>query len=199
MAALWCCVKASITTGILAGVIFTIGHSTRTLDEFLGLLRIHAIGEIVDVRRYPASRRYPHFSGERLAAALEAQGVGYRHEPDLGGRRQPRRDSRHTAWRAAAFRGYADHMESREFQAALERLIHGSADHRLSIMCAEAVPWRCHRQLIADALVARGISVRHVLGPGAPAEHTLSPHARVGTGGLPEYPRTAEPGGLFPD
>jgi uncharacterized protein (DUF488 family) len=180
-------------------VILTIGHSTRTLDEFLGLLRAHRVSEIVDVRRYPASRRYPHFSRERLAAELEARGIGYHHEPDLGGRRQPRPDSRHTAWRAAAFRGYADHMESPEFQAALGRLIDGSAARIVAIMCAEAVPWRCHRQLIADALVARGMEVAHVLGAARPAEHALSPHARVGANGVPEYPRRAPEGGLFPE
>jgi uncharacterized protein (DUF488 family) len=154
-------------------LIRTIGHSTRELPEFLDLLRAHGIGRLVDVRRYPASRRHPHFAKEALVSALRAERVDYRHEPDLGGRRTGRRDSPHTAWRSAGFRAYADHMDTPEFVAALGRLVELGREAPTAILCAEAVPWRCHRQLIADALVARGIEVRHILGPGPAEPHAL--------------------------
>jgi uncharacterized protein (DUF488 family) len=160
-------------------LIHTIGHSTRELSELLSLLRGHGIGRLVDVRRYPASRRHPHFAKEALAAALRAEGIDYHHEPGLGGRRTGHRDSPHTAWRSAGFRAYADHMETPEFGAALERLVSLAREAPTAILCAEAVPWRCHRQLIADALVARGVEVRHVVGPGRAERHALHPTARV--------------------
>jgi uncharacterized protein (DUF488 family) len=159
--------------------VHTAGHSTRSSGELLDLLVAHDVERLVDVRRYPASRRHPQFSREALEAALAAAGIGYRHEPDLGGRRAPRPASPHTAWRVAAFRGYADHMETPEFTAALARLIGLAEQARVVILCAEAVPWRCHRRLIADALVARGVEVRHILGPGAAQPHALDPNARV--------------------
>lgn len=158
---------------------YTIGHSTRTLEEFLALLAAHGIRTVVDVRRYPASRRHPHFAQAALARALGGAGIEYLHEPDLGGRRNARPDSPHTAWKSAGFRGYADHMETPAFQAALERLIVRGNDKEVAILCAEAVPWRCHRQLIADALVARGVPVVHILGPGATRQHELPPFAKV--------------------
>jgi uncharacterized protein (DUF488 family) len=160
-------------------LIRTIGHSTRELPEFLELLRLHGIGCLVDVRRYPASRRHPHFAKEALASALRAEQVDYRHEPDLGGRRAGRPESPHTAWRNAGFRAYADHMDTPEFGAALGRLLDLARAAPAAILCAEAVPWRCHRQLIADVLVARGVEVRHVLGAGPAERHTLHPAARV--------------------
>ena len=163
--------------------VFTIGHSTRTSDELLALLAEHGIEVLVDVRRYPASRRHPQFSRDALAAALADAGVQYMHEPDLGGRREPRPASPHVAWRVAAFRGYADHLETPQAQAALERLIRLSGERRTVILCAEAVPWRCHRRLIADALVARGIEVRHILSPGRADPHEIDPNARVEEGG----------------
>jgi len=163
--------------------VFTIGHSTRAIGELLALLAEHGIEVLMDVRRFPGSRRHPQFSRDALAAALAAAGVEYVHEPRLGGRRAARADSPHTAWRVEAFRGYADHMETAEFNAALEDLIRLSAGRSVVILCAEAVPWRCHRRLISDALVARGIDVRHILAPGRADLHELDPNARLLEGG----------------
>jgi len=143
------------------------------------LLTEHGIQVLVDVRRFPASRRHPQFAREALAASLAGAGIEYIHEPDLGGRRAARPDSQHTAWRVEAFRGYADYMESSEFTAALERLIERAAGTPTAILCAEAVPWRCHRRLISDALVARGVQVLHILGPGHAKPHELDPNARI--------------------
>jgi len=162
-----------------AVTVYTVGHSTRTADEFATLLAAHEIRGIADVRRYPASRRHPHFAREALADALAAGGLHYAWLPALGGRRTARADSPHVAWREAAFRGYADHMETAEFQDGLTMLLELAAARRTAVLCAEAVPWRCHRQLIADALVARGVAVLHVLGPGTPRLHALSRLARL--------------------
>ena len=170
-------------------MIYTVGHSTRSLETFLALLAEHQIRLLVDVRRYPASRRYPHFAQEPLAAALEAVGIAYRHDADLGGRRSARKDSANTAWRSAGFRGYADYMETPAFDQAVARLVAlAGAPPPVAVMCAEAVPWRCHRQLIADALVARGIAVRHSLGAGQARDHQLSPHAQLLAGARIRYP-----------
>jgi uncharacterized protein (DUF488 family) len=169
-------------------MIYTVGHSTRDLDDFLGLLAAHGVRQVVDVRRYPASRRHPHFARDALAAALAAAGISYRHEGDLGGRRTARRDSANTAWRSAAFRGYADYMDTDAFQEGLDRVIELARARPTALLCAEAVPWRCHRQLIADALVARGESVSHILGPTRLDPHTLSAHARILRGGVVRYP-----------
>ena len=127
-------------------VIYTVGHSTRRLEEFLRLLSAHGVEGVVDVRRYPASRRHPHFAREALAGALAAAAIAYRHEPDLGGRRAPRGDSANVGWKDAGFRGYADHMATTAFRAALERLIEFAEARPTAILCAEAVPSRCHRQ-----------------------------------------------------
>jgi len=172
---------------LFLGVIYTIGHSTRELAEFLGLLAAHRVTQVVDVRRYPASRRYPHFARDALAAALSEAGITYHHEADLGGRRPARAESANTAWRSAAFRGYADYMETPAFQDALTRLRDLARARPTAMLCAEAVPWRCHRQLIADALVARGEIVGHILGEGV-EPHQLSSHARVEPGGGLSYP-----------
>ena len=172
--------------------VLTIGHSTRGLDVFLALLEEFQVQTLVDVRRFPGSRRYPHFGGPALAQSLAGAGIGYVHEPDLGGRRDPRPDSVNTAWRVAAFRGYADHMASPEFRAGVERVITLSREGRPVVMCAEAVPWRCHRQLIADTLVARGLTVRHILGPGQERAHELNPSARPGPDGVLVYPAAAQ-------
>jgi uncharacterized protein (DUF488 family) len=163
--------------------LFTIGHSTRSTEELLSLLAEHGVELLVDVRRFPGSRRHPQFSRDALAAALAGAGIEYMHEPRLGGRRAARPGSPHTAWRVAAFRGYADHMETAEFSQALEELIRLSRQRRLAVMCAEAVPWRCHRRLISDALVARGLEVLHILAPGRADRHELDPNARVEDGG----------------
>ena len=160
-------------------VVYTVGHSTLPLEAFLALLGTEAIGGVADVRRFPASRRHPHFAREALAAALEQAGIAYVWLPGLGGRRQPRPGSPHVAWRSASFRAYADHMDTTEFARDLARLLGLAGERRTAVLCAEAVPWRCHRQLVADALVARGVEVRHLIA-GAPAEpHRLTPFARL--------------------
>ncbi|HEV2845739.1 MAG TPA: DUF488 domain-containing protein, partial [Thermoanaerobaculia bacterium] len=159
--------------------VFTLGHSTRAIGEFLDLLREHGVQVLVDVRRFPMSRRHPQFSRDSLAASLQEAGIGYMHEPDLGGRRTARPGSPHMAWRVEAFRGYADHMETPEFGAALDRLIDRAARETVAILCAEAVPWRCHRRLISDALVAREVDVRHILGPGRADSHEIDPNVRI--------------------
>jgi len=169
----------------MAVTLLTIGHSTRRIDELLALLAEHAVEKLIDVRRFPGSQRHPQFSREALAASLAAAGIEYVHEPDLGGRRQPVPDSANKAWRVAAFRGYADYMDSEPFAAALERLLRSAARSRTVILCAEAVPWRCHRRLIADAATVAGAEVLHILGPGRAGSHELDPNARVVTGPAP--------------
>lgn len=160
-------------------VVHTLGHSTRSCEEFLDLLRQRELGVIADIRRYPASRRHPHFAGPALAAALDLAGVAYVWLSGLGGRRHGSASSPHVAWRNPAFRAYADHMETPEFVADLARLLELARARPTAVLCAEAVPWRCHRQLLADALVARGITVRHITGSGPPGEHRLTPFARL--------------------
>jgi len=175
--------------------VYTAGHSTRPAEELISLLREHGVRTLVDVRRYPGSRRHPQFSRDALEASLAGAGIQYVHEPDLGGRRAARPDSPHTAWRVEAFRGYADHMETAEFQAALDRLMRRAAGETVAILCAEAVPWRCHRRLISDALVAKGVEVLHILGPGRADPHELDANARVLPGGRLLYagPEEAQP------
>jgi uncharacterized protein (DUF488 family) len=160
-------------------VLFTIGHSTRSLDEFVALLRAHGVTQLADVRTVPKSRRHPHFAKETLARALPDAGIAYRHLPGLGGLRKPRNDSRNTAWRHSSFRGYADHMQTPVFETALDELLEWGARAPTAIMCAEAVWWQCHRQLIADALVARGVDVRHIMNAGPAPAHRLTEFARV--------------------
>jgi uncharacterized protein (DUF488 family) len=173
-------------------VVYTIGHSTREFPEFLRLLESLAIRRVVDVRRYPASRRHPQYARAALEQALGTAGIAYTHEADLGGRRQSLPDSPNMGWRSQSFRGYADYMDTDAFQTALARLIALSADSRIAVMCAEAVPWRCHRQLIADALVARGHEVGHILSPERVDAHRLTTFARVGSDGLVRYPALPE-------
>ena len=134
--------------------IYTIGHSTRTLDELVALLAEHGATRLADIRRYPGSRRHPQFSRESLAEALPARGIEYVHFEDLGGRRNPLKNSRNTAWENDQFRGYADYMGTPPFHAAVDRLL--ASERATAVMCAEAVPWRCHHSLIADTLVTRG-------------------------------------------
>ena len=143
--------------------IYTVGHSNRPLDAFLAILTAHGISRVVDVRRYPGSRRWPHFSAAALAESLPVAGIDYVGMPELGGRRKPRPDSPHTAWRVEAFRGYADYMDTPEFRAALETLEDLARTRPTAILCAEALPWRCHRSLIGDALIARGWEVLEIL------------------------------------
>lgn len=170
---------------------YTIGHSTRSLDELVSLLREHGVTLLADVRTAPGSRRMPHFSRSSLAAALPGLGVEYVHLPELGGLRRPRPDSPNTGWRNESFRGYADHMATAEFRLGLERLIALGRDRPVAIMCAEAVPWRCHRSLIADALLVRGIGVTHVIGSGRSQAHALTPFASV-EGDRITYPAPAQ-------
>jgi uncharacterized protein (DUF488 family) len=158
--------------------VLTIGHSTRPLDEFLALLTANRVQVLFDVRRYPGSRRHPQFSRDALAATLDGAGIEYHHEPRLGGRRDPVPGSPNVNWRSASFRGYADHTATAEFKAALQGVVDAGRERVVAVMCAEAVPWRCHRQLIADALVARSIAVEHILGPGPRKMHELNPAAR---------------------
>lgn len=166
--------------------LYTIGHSTRTLDDFIKLLKREGVAHLVDVRAFPTSARYPHFNRESLADSLAAEGIAYTHFPALGGRRKVRRDSHNTLWRNAGFRGYADYMETREFAEALEELLAVAGRERTAIMCAEAVPWRCHRSLIADAAVGRGAEVFHILDAKAES-HRLTSFGRVDEAGRVHY------------
>jgi len=164
------------------GRIYTIGHSTRSLAELVELLTGHSIATLADVRRFPGSRRHPHFSAENLASELPPLGIHYMHLPSLGGRRKTSPDSPNTAWRNEQFRGYADHMGSTEFLAAVHELF--ELAEPVVIMCAEAVPWRCHRFMLSDELIHRGIEVVHILGPGSTKTHVMNPAARVRDGHL---------------
>ena len=171
--------------------LWTIGHSTRPLDEFLGLLRAHDIQVLVDVRTTPYSRRNPQFNQTLLAASLKDAGFAYRHLPGLGGRRKSRPDSVNLGWRNASFRGYADYMQQEAFWTALNELMVSGRKERTAIMCAEAVPWRCHRSLISDALVSRGWTVRHILTTAKADEHQLTSFAVVDQGAL-TYPAPSQ-------
>jgi len=165
--------------------IWTIGHSTRTIDEFISLLQANQIRSLADVRTLPGSRRYPQFNKETLADSLSKVGLRYEHFPELGGRRKPRDDSRNLAWRNASFRGYADYMETEEFQKGVKRLLDFAADTGpTAIMCAEAVWWRCHRSLISDYLKVRGIGVMHVLNANKTEPHPYTSAARIVNGEL---------------
>lgn len=162
--------------------IYTVGHSTHSADAFIALLKTHGIRQLADVRLIPKSSRYPHFALERLSVLLESHGITYRHFRDLGGRRRPRQDSVNTAWRVEAFRGYADYMGTAPFRQAVESLLTFSLAGRTTVMCAEAVWWQCHRRLLADALLVRGVPVLHILPPGPPKPHELSEFAREAEG-----------------
>ncbi len=162
-----------------AGLILTIGHSTRSIEEFLDLLRQHRVERLVDIRTIPRSRRNPQFNTEALAKSLVRGGIDYGHIKELGGLRHPRPDSINLGWRNASFRGYADYMQTAEFDEAVARLLQLCAGKRCAVMCAEAVPWRCHRSLLSDALVARGIGVEHILSGSRRDVHNLTPFARI--------------------
>jgi uncharacterized protein (DUF488 family) len=159
--------------------IFTIGHSTRSLDDFLALLRAHGVVQLADIRTVPKSRRHPHFARDALERSLPAAGVAYRHFPALGGLRRPRRDSRNSAWRHEGFRGYADHMETPEFDAAVDDLMGWGSGAPTAVMCAEAMWWQCHRRLLADALAARGVEVRHIMSAASAPPHEITEFARI--------------------
>lgn len=168
----------------MAEAIWTIGHSIRPLGEFLDLLAENRIEAIADVRRYPGSRRWPHFAQTALSMSLEKHGLVYRWFPELGGRRTARADSPNTAWRSPAFRGYADYMATEAFAEGLYRLVNLAAGLRTAIMCAEAVWWRCHRGLIADVLQWLGLEVIHIMGPGSTSAHPYTAAARIVGGRL---------------
>ncbi len=159
--------------------IWTIGHSTRSFEEFLGLLEEHHIELLADVRHFPTSQRVPWTTRALLAKALADRDIAYEHFEDLGGFRKALPDSVNEAWRNAGFRGYADYMGTPEFSTGLNRLIAVASERRTAVMCAEAVPWKCHRSLLSDALVARGIRVIHILSSGKTQDHRLTPFARV--------------------
>jgi uncharacterized protein (DUF488 family) len=164
----------------MCATLWTMGHSTRLLDDFLSLLGESSIAMVADIRRFPASRRFPQFNQEALSESLTQIGIGYRHYPDLGGRRAARApDSRNNGWRVAAFNAFADHMDSAEFVSALDELAREAETFRTVIMCSEAVPWRCHRRLIADAMLVRGWDVRDILAKGKVQPHHLTDFAQV--------------------
>lgn len=166
--------------------IFTIGHSTRSAEDFIALLRRAGVNRVYDIRTYPGSRRYPHFNAEPLAERLRSEGIEYEHHPELGGRRRPSRDAPPSAWRNEGFRGYAEYMRTPQFRVGLDRLIETSKHKTTAIMCSEAVPWRCHRTMVSDALVARGVHVEHIL-DAKTSPHTLTSFAVINEGEV-SYP-----------
>jgi uncharacterized protein (DUF488 family) len=161
----------------MSTLLWTIGHSTRPIDEFLKLLQAHNIESLMDVRTIPGSRHNPQFNIDALAQSLAAGGISYQHAPNLGGLRKPKKDSLNQGWRNASFRGYADYMQSEEFGRAIDELTADSRQLRTAIMCAEAVPWRCHRSLIADALIVNGWEIRHIMSGTRTDVHRLTPFA----------------------
>ena len=160
-------------------MISTIGHSTLPIEKFLEMLNANGIRQLVDVRTIPKSRRNPQFGQDELAASLKKDKIKYVHLPGLGGLRHPRKDSINTGWKNASFRGYADYMQTAAFGKNITELIDLAAAGPTVIMCAEAVPWRCHRSLVADALTARGIEVQHILSATNRKPHIYTPFARI--------------------
>jgi len=161
------------------GTVFTAGHSNRTLEDFIALLKDAGVAQAIDIRRYPASRKWPHFNADALAATLPEAGIAYVPLAALGGRRRSNTDSRHTAWKSDTFRAYADFLETPEALGAIVKLEEAARHLPSAFFCAEAVPWRCHRSLVADALVARGWEVTDLIGPGSARPHILPAFARV--------------------
>ena len=168
-------------------VIYTIGHSTHTLDAFLELLKINHVTVAADVRTIPRSRRNPQFNGDTLPADLSSNGINYVHMAGLGGLRRPRSDSPNKGWLNSSFRGFADYMQTAEFSTNLQMLIEMSHKDTVVLMCAEAVPWRCHRSIISDALSIRGVKVEHIIGRSGTRAHVLTPWAQV-QGSVITYP-----------
>lgn len=172
--------KTPARTATLAPpVVLTVGHSTRPVKEFIALLKAHAVASLIDVRTVPRSRHNPQFNRDELQAALEAAGIGYVHAAGLGGFRRTHPESVNRGWRNASFRGFADYMQTAEFAENLAGLIERSAHERIALMCAEAVPWRCHRSLIADALVVHGIRVEEIISGTRHQVHVLTPFAKL--------------------
>jgi uncharacterized protein (DUF488 family) len=162
-----------------SAVILTIGHSTHTIQEFIAILQAHRVARLVDVRTIPRSRHNPQFNGDVLPQPLAAAGIEYVHMQGLGGLRHARKDSPNIGWRNASFRGYADYMQTAEFEANLEKLMELTRRERTAIMCAEAVPWRCHRSLIGDALLVRGFRVEDIMNAATATPHKLTPFAKI--------------------
>lgn len=179
--------KATRTATHASPVVYTVGHSTRSLEEFIALLKAHSVASLIDVRTVPRSRHNPQFNRDELQDELEAAGIGYVHVAGLGGFRRTHPGSVNTGWRNASFRGFADYMQTTEFAENLAALIDRAAHEQIALMCAEAVPWRCHRSLIADALVVRGIRVEEIVSVTRRQVHTLTPFARV-SGTAVTYP-----------
>ena len=160
-------------------LVLTIGHSNRPLDDFINLLHVHGVSKVVDIRTIPRSRHNPQFNREILPDSLSSASIKYVHMAGLGGLRHPRPDSQNTGWRNAGFRGFADYMETEEFKKNLEALIQLAYEEQIAFMCAEALPWRCHRSLIADALLVRGVQVEHIMSATLRQPHKLTPFAQV--------------------
>ncbi|HEX9046710.1 MAG TPA: DUF488 domain-containing protein, partial [Verrucomicrobiae bacterium] len=171
--------------------VLTIGHSTRPIEEFIRLLQAHGVACVVDVRTIPRSRHNPQFNTDTLKASLKKAGIGYRHMPGLGGLRHTTAASVNTGWRNSSFRGFADYMQTPQFTRALESLIQLANRRRVALMCAEAVPWRCHRSLIADALLVHGIPAEHIMSQTRRQPHQLTPFAKV-QGRHIAYPPSSE-------
>jgi len=165
-------------------MVYTIGHSTLSLNAFVARLKAHGVQVLADVRRFPASRRHPHFNRDALEAALGRESIAYHWFPALGGRRTPRRDSRNTGWRNASFRGYADYMETQPFRDGVGQLLGIARERATAIMCAESLWWRCHRALIADYLTAHGVAVVHIVDEARSETHRLTGPARILDGAL---------------
>jgi uncharacterized protein (DUF488 family) len=160
-------------------MVLTVGHSTRTLEEFIDILRVYGVTLLVDVRTVPHSRHNPQFNKEVLPNGLKPYGVRYIHMPEIGGLRHPKHDSVNMAWKNSGFRGYADYMQTQEFTDNLLKIISLARENRLALMCAEALPWRCHRSLISDALVVRHVKVEHIIGKESVINHHLTEFAHV--------------------
>ena len=174
-----------------AGTVFTVGHSTLPIERFLALLAAYGIEQLADVRTVPRSRRNPQFNAETLRDSLQSAGISYVPFRELGGLRKPRPDSQNSGWRNESFRGYADYMQTQEFADGVARLVDLAAQRRTAIMCAEAVPWRCHRSLVADALAVRDVGVVEILSETSYRDHAMTPFAHV-SGTTVTYPPAQE-------
>lgn len=179
-------------------LVCTIGHSNRPIEAFIDLLRENRVDRIIDIRTVPRSRHNPQFAQQALARSLKEAGIEYSYLASLGGLRKARADSPNTGWRNLSFRGYADHMQSPEFAQGVEAVLKLASEGRCALMCAEAVPWRCHRSLVADALLARGVPVEDIIGPGPRRAHKLTPFACVDGLNITYPPLSAEPDGQLP-
>jgi uncharacterized protein (DUF488 family) len=165
-------------------VIYTIGHSTRSIAEFISLLQENGINFLADVRQFPYSKRYPHFNGTSLRQSLSENKIGYEHFEDPGGRRKPLKNSVNTKWRTPSFQGYADYMETGQFKNAIEELLKRAEKYTVAIMCSEVLWWRCHRSMISDYLKSKGIEIVHILGPGKTEPHRFTAPAKIINGNL---------------